>query len=77
VAEIGRDIPSYAFAFILIDPKGWRIVLEQLQALLARQHSEILFNFMFEFINRAASMNEVVTTGLDELMPMATGGDDF
>jgi hypothetical protein len=38
--------------------------------MLARPKSEMTFNFMFEFINRAASMSEPNTVaGLDELMP--------
>jgi three-Cys-motif partner protein len=56
VPEIMRDIPAEAFAYFLIDPKGWRIPLEKLKPMLARQKSEMTFNFMFEFINRAASM---------------------
>jgi three-Cys-motif partner protein len=70
VPSILKDIPSDAFAFFFIDPKGWRIPLAALQPLLARPKSEVTFNFMFEFINRAASMSEPVTVaGLDELMP--------
>jgi three-Cys-motif partner protein len=65
-----KDIPADAFAFFLIDPKGWRIPLRALEALLARPHSEVIFNFMFDFINRAASMRDAVTmTRLDELIP--------
>jgi three-Cys-motif partner protein len=65
-----RDIPEDAFAFFLIDPKGWRIPLRALEKLLTRPHSEVIFNFMFDFINRAASMKDDVTvTGLDELIP--------
>lgn len=68
--EILKDIPRDAFAFFLIDPKGWRIPLRSLQPLLARRHSEVIFNFMFDFINRAASMKDAaIATGLDELMP--------
>src|SRR4051812_48605069 len=52
VPELARDIPQQAFAFILIDPKGWRIVLEQLRPLLGRRNAEVVFNFMFDFINR-------------------------
>src|SRR5262249_52428951 len=52
----------------LVDPKGWRIPLLNLQPLLARQKSEVIFNFMFDFINRAASMRDAAK-GLDELMP--------
>ncbi|HUL89096.1 MAG TPA: three-Cys-motif partner protein TcmP [Pseudolabrys sp.] len=70
VPELVKDIPSGAFAFFLIDPKGWRIPLDDLRPLLARPKSEVTFNFMFEFINRAASMTEpAIVQGLDELMP--------
>lgn len=70
VPRIIGDIPDEAFAFFLIDPKGWRIPLTQLKPLLSRPKSEVTFNFMFEFINRAASMSEpIVIKGLDELMP--------
>jgi three-Cys-motif partner protein len=70
IPQIIRDIPPDAFGFFFIDPKGWRIPLAKLQPLLARLKSEVLFNFMFEFINRAASMTVPVTIkGLDELMP--------
>ena len=36
--------------------------------MLARPHSEVIFNFMFDFINRAASMKDSVA-GLNELIP--------
>jgi three-Cys-motif partner protein len=70
VPEIARDIPNDAFTFFLIDPKGWHIPLIKLKPLLARPKSEVIFNFMFEFINRAASMSDKDTIdGLDGLMP--------
>jgi three-Cys-motif partner protein len=70
VPDILRDIPKNAFAFYLIDPKGWRIPLAKLRPLLARVPSEVTFNFMFDFINRAANIaDRVVISGLDELMP--------
>jgi three-Cys-motif partner protein len=70
VPSILKDIPNDAFAFFFIDPKGWRVPLATLQPLLSRSKSEVTFNFMFEFINRAASMSEPGTVvGLDELMP--------
>jgi three-Cys-motif partner protein len=63
-------IPKDAFAFFLLDPKGWRIPLKAVQPLLARSNSEVVFNFMFEFINRAASIDDpIVIAGLDELLP--------
>jgi three-Cys-motif partner protein len=70
VPRIVADIPRNAFAFFFIDPKGWRIPLLKLQPMLARVNSEVTFNFMFEFINRAAGMTALDTVaGLDELMP--------
>jgi three-Cys-motif partner protein len=69
--SIVRDIPQRdTFAFFLVDPKGWRIPLRALQPLLARRNSEVIFNFMFDFINRAASIKDPpVAAGLDELIP--------
>jgi three-Cys-motif partner protein len=67
VPALLKEIPRDAFAFFLIDPKGWRIPLAQLQPLLGRDKSEVIFNFMFDFVNRAASMKAAV--GLDELIP--------
>lgn len=65
-----KDIPADAFTFFLVDPKGWRLPLQALKSMLARPKSEIIFNFMFDFINRAASINDpIVVGGLDELMP--------
>jgi three-Cys-motif partner protein len=68
--QILVDIPGDAFAFFLIDPKGWRIRLNSLAAMLARPNSEVIFNFMFDFINRAASIQDpAVVSGLNELIP--------
>lgn len=70
VPSILQEIPAGAFAFFLIDPKGWGVPLKTLAPLLARPNSEVIFNFMFDFINRAASINEPkVIAGLDELIP--------
>ena len=67
--HILSDIPSDAFTFFLIDPKGWRVPLKLLSPLLQRPKSEVIFNFMFDFINRAASISEpTIQVGLDELM---------
>jgi three-Cys-motif partner protein len=76
VPQIITDIPQDAFAYFLIDPKGWRIRLAQIKALLARRNSEITFNCMFEFINRAASMSDpALINGLNELMPSGNWRD--
>jgi three-Cys-motif partner protein len=73
VPTILGEIPLNAFAFFLIDPKGWRVPLKILAPLLARLNSEVIFNFMFDFINRAASINEPkVVAGLDELIPLGS-----
>ena len=46
-----------AFAFFFIDPMGWRAIgIETLRPLLQRARSEFLVNFMYDFINRTASM---------------------
>jgi three-Cys-motif partner protein len=64
------DIPATAFAFFFIDPKGWRFRLHNLTEMLQRPRSEVIFNFMFDFINRAASMKEpAIAQGVDELIP--------
>jgi three-Cys-motif partner protein len=87
VPTILQEIPSNAFTFFLIDPKGWHVPLKTLEPLLARQNSEVIFNFMFEFINRAADIEQPkVVAGLNELIPhgdwramLKSGeqGDDF
>ncbi|MGD1035911.1 MAG: three-Cys-motif partner protein TcmP [Roseiarcus sp.] len=70
ISSILKDIPNNAFAFFLIDPKGWRIPLQSLKPMLARSNSEVIFNFMFDFINRAASMKDsAIVRAVDELVP--------
>lgn len=70
IPTILSKIPKDAFSFFLLDPKGWRIPLNTIEPLLARPNSEVLFNFMFEFINRAASIDDpAVVAGLNELLP--------
>jgi three-Cys-motif partner protein len=71
IGTILKDIPADAFAFFLIDPKGWRIPLRQLEPMLRRRNSEVIFNFMFDFINRAASNNRKRTAGTHPIRPMA------
>jgi three-Cys-motif partner protein len=65
-----KDIPRDAFTFFFVDPKGWGIPLQSLQPMLARRNSEVIFNFMFDFINRAVNIKDsAVAQALDELMP--------
>src|SRR3546814_63200 len=47
------------FTFFFIDPKGWKAIgIEKLRPLLERPRSEFLINFIYDFINRTASMAE-------------------
>lgn len=50
-AKILGAIPSSAFSFTLIDPKGFPEI-GALMPLLQRQNAEALVNFMFDFANR-------------------------
>ena len=48
-----------AFVFFFIDPTGWKDVgVEVLRPLLQRPRSEFLINFMYDFVNRTASMSD-------------------
>jgi len=70
IPTVLKAIPTGAFAFFFIDPKGWRIPLQQLGPLLSRANSEVTFNFMFDFINRAVNIGDTnIVTGLNELIP--------
>src|SRR6185437_13198517 len=70
IPTILKTIPADAFVFFFIDPKGWRIPLQQLAPLLSRPNSEVIFNFMFDFINRAVNIGEAnIAAGLNELIP--------
>ncbi len=55
-ATIANAIPSNAFSFVLIDPKGFPDI-NRIMALLNRGNSEALVNFMFDFANRFANTN--------------------
>jgi three-Cys-motif partner protein len=52
-AKIASSIPSSAFSFTLIDPKGFPEI-GAMMPLLKRQNAEALVNFMFDFANRFA-----------------------
>jgi three-Cys-motif partner protein len=57
-AEIAQWVGSDAFAFFFIDPKGWKdIGVDVLRPLLQRPRSEFLINFMYDFANRAMSID--------------------
>lgn len=58
IPDILARCPTKSFAFFFVDPKGWHAVKpEILQPLLARPRSEFLINFMYDFVNRAASID--------------------
>lgn len=63
-----RDIPQSAFAFFFIDPKGWAIDMRQIAPLLKRDDSEVVFNFMFDFINRFAKASDLKTAASLDLL---------
>lgn len=70
IPTILKAIPSDAFVFFFIDPKGWHIPLQQLAPILSRANSEMIFNFMFDFINRAVNIEDAnIAAGLNELIP--------
>lgn len=57
-ADILKWCGSTSFTFFFIDPKGWTpIVIDVLKPLLQRRRSEFLINFIYDFINRTASMS--------------------
>ena len=65
-----RRAPPSICSDLICDRDSWSIPLLKLKPMLERPKSEMTFNFMFEFINRAASMTEAPTiAGLNELMP--------
>jgi three-Cys-motif partner protein len=62
-------IPRTAFTFFFIDPKGWLIDIAALRPVIARKNSEVVFNFMFDFINRFATLPDAaLAAGLDRLI---------
>ena len=51
-----------AFAFFFLDPKGWTSVgVKALQPLLKRPQSELLITFMYDFVTRFVSKQELET----------------
>ena len=56
-AFIGRSFP-----LIFIDPTGWTgYPFDKIKPLFDRPKCEVLINFMYDFVNRAASMNDKKT----------------
>lgn len=55
--EILKWCGTTSFTFFFVDPKGWTpVVIDVLRPLLQRRRSEFLINFIYDFINRTASM---------------------
>jgi three-Cys-motif partner protein len=51
-----------SFPLIFIDPTGWKgYSLDTIKPLFARRKCEVLINFMYAFVNRAASMRDAKT----------------
>ncbi|NNM55967.1 three-Cys-motif partner protein TcmP [Acidocella sp.] len=66
---LAREIPKSAFVFLFIDPKGWSVNLEEIKGLLTLPNCEVVFNFMFDFINRAASMKDpAIVKSIDDFI---------
>jgi three-Cys-motif partner protein len=63
------------FALIFIDPTGWTgYSFEKIKPLFSRPKCEVLINFMYDFVNRAASMTDAKTiASLDPIL----GGTDW
>ena len=71
---IACAIPTRAFSFVLVDPMGFSLDLKALRPLIAREHCEVVFNFVFDFINRFALSDDPVIAGiLDRVIP----GEDW
>jgi len=69
ISEIQTFVGN-SFPLIFIDPKGWTgYSLNRIGALFARAKCEVLINFMYDFVNRAASMNDARTiSSLDPIL---------
>lgn len=70
VGDLIKAIPHRAFTFVLMDPKGWKIDMNAVTPLIRRPNTEVVLNFMFDFINRFATMEQpAIQAGLDVLLP--------
>lgn len=70
INDLIQAVPAGAFTFVLMDPKGWKIDMNAVAPLISRPNTEVVLNFMFDFINRFATMQQpAIQAGLDALMP--------
>ena len=69
ISEIQNFIDQ-SFPLIFIDPTGWTgYSLDKIAPLFKRPKCEVLINFMYDFVNRAASMSDVRTiASLDPIL---------
>ena len=73
VSEIQGFI-GRSFALIFIDPKGWTgYSFDKIKPLFDRPKCEVLINFMYDFVNRAASMRDEKT--IASLAPILGGSN--
>lgn len=57
-----------SFAFVFVDPKGFAVDTAALATLISRENCEVVFNLMFEFINRFKTLASLAPT-YDRLYP--------
>lgn len=70
LSAMALAIPKGAFVFSLIDPKGMKLDLRNLHGLLARANSEVLINFMYDFVSRFVDHpNEAIIDNMKALIP--------
>ena len=69
ISEIQTFISS-SFPLIFIDPTGWKgYSFNKIGPLFSRPKCEVLINFMYDFVNRAASMSDTKTiSSLDPIL---------
>lgn len=59
ITDITDFVGRRGFLFAFIDPKGWRVDARAITPLLEERWSEVLFNFMAEFIGRFPDYDKV------------------
>lgn len=83
IPGILRWLQPDEFAFVFVDPFGWKGIIEPavLAPFLRRPHTELLINFMWNFINLATGLPEqeanltAVFNGEEWRTAMAQGGE--
>lgn len=82
IPDILRWLQPDEFAFVFVDPFGWKGIIEPtvLAPFLKRPHTELLINFMWNFINLATGLTEqdnnlAAVFGDDWRGALASGGE--